>query len=331
MNLHQYWWPVAESVRLRGSPLARMVLGIPIVLFREERGAVAALLDRCPHRHVPLSAGRVQKSQLVCCYHGWRFDRDGVCVGVPGLAAGAAQTKPIVPAFAVCEAQKLIWINLESSEPKPASSVPSQVDDEVDRFILAGEVESTIPLASENFLDGTHTHFVHTGSVRRDEKRKLVKAQVRQIPDGIEAEYGNEASQSGWISRMLERDRVSSFGRFRLPGIAEIEYRGRSGMTLKITAYLTPKNESSLYTHAVVMTPRGLLPASVKSVILRRLFNRIFSQDRDVLALQQRNRLSHADAEFVDSPLDLLGPSIRRLMNGEPLDPGVERTQDLWI
>ena len=37
-------------------------------------GSVVAMLDRCPHRDIPLSGGVVRDGTLVCPGHFWRFD-----------------------------------------------------------------------------------------------------------------------------------------------------------------------------------------------------------------------------------------------------------------
>ena len=82
------WFIVAMSRELKKKPLARMLMGIPLVLFRDGEGKPGALLDRCPHRNVPLSLGRVapESGQLECAYHGWRFDRGGACRFIPVAA-----------------------------------------------------------------------------------------------------------------------------------------------------------------------------------------------------------------------------------------------------
>ena len=41
------------------APLARTLLGEPVVLFRTGDGTPAALEDRCCHRQLPLSMGEV--------------------------------------------------------------------------------------------------------------------------------------------------------------------------------------------------------------------------------------------------------------------------------
>src|SRR6185437_13083032 len=69
------WYVACTSAELGEQPLARMVLGVPLVLFRGP--AASALLDRCPHRNVPLSLGSVDHGELKCRYHGWRFNAGG--------------------------------------------------------------------------------------------------------------------------------------------------------------------------------------------------------------------------------------------------------------
>src|SRR5881396_70470 len=60
-----------------GGPIARVVNGVPLVLYRDSAGRAVALEDRCPHKNVALSIGRVQGDTLQCRYHGWRFDATG--------------------------------------------------------------------------------------------------------------------------------------------------------------------------------------------------------------------------------------------------------------
>lgn len=43
--------------------------------------------DFCPHRLAPLSEGRVEADgQLLCAYHGWRFDSTGKCTDLPQVS-----------------------------------------------------------------------------------------------------------------------------------------------------------------------------------------------------------------------------------------------------
>src|SRR5579871_4337670 len=80
VHLRGHWFIAATSRELRRKPLATTLFGTPIVLFRDHAGKPGALIDRCPHRNVPLSLGQVaEDGTLRCSYHGWRFDTEGAC------------------------------------------------------------------------------------------------------------------------------------------------------------------------------------------------------------------------------------------------------------
>ena len=86
--LREAWYYALASRRLkRRAMLAKTMLGEPILLLRDAAGTPFALRDLCPHRAMPLSAGRFDGREIACCYHGWRFDPLGRCVAIPALGA----------------------------------------------------------------------------------------------------------------------------------------------------------------------------------------------------------------------------------------------------
>src|SRR5262249_36987953 len=73
--LREAWYYAAAGRRLkRGAVLAKVMLGEPLLIGRDRSGVPFALRDICPHRGMPLSAGRFDGQEIECCYHGWRFD-----------------------------------------------------------------------------------------------------------------------------------------------------------------------------------------------------------------------------------------------------------------
>src|SRR5689334_24162962 len=89
--LREVWYYAAPGRRLRrGEMLARVMLGEPLLLGRDVAGEVFALRDLCPHRGMPLSAGRFDGHHIECCYHGWRFGTNGHCTFIPSLVPGQA-------------------------------------------------------------------------------------------------------------------------------------------------------------------------------------------------------------------------------------------------
>ena len=89
------WYLGCLSAELRpGEQVRRIVIGQPIVLARTEAGEVFALRDICPHRLVPLSAGRQVETNgeaTLECPHDARLDGDP---DVPVPEFGALPEKP---------------------------------------------------------------------------------------------------------------------------------------------------------------------------------------------------------------------------------------------
>jgi nitrite reductase/ring-hydroxylating ferredoxin subunit len=82
--IRDQWYVIAFSNEVQiGRPFVRKCMDEPVLLFRDSSGQVAALYDRCPHRGVPLSQGRVVSDRIECAYHGFQFDRTGRCVLIP--------------------------------------------------------------------------------------------------------------------------------------------------------------------------------------------------------------------------------------------------------
>src|SRR5260370_34530718 len=56
----------------------------PLVMWRTAAGGVVAFDERCCHKRMPLSQGRlIESDPLECAYHGPCYDAVGPCVRVP--------------------------------------------------------------------------------------------------------------------------------------------------------------------------------------------------------------------------------------------------------
>ena len=77
--LRRYWHPVAIAADLTPDSPTKFVriLGEDLVLFKTTTGEVGLLNDRCSHRGVSLSYGRVEERGIACAYHGWLYDTKG--------------------------------------------------------------------------------------------------------------------------------------------------------------------------------------------------------------------------------------------------------------
>jgi len=321
-GLENQWFIACRSSQLRGRPLARTVLGQPVVLFRSSGGQAAALVDRCPHRNVPLSQGRVRGERLACPYHGWEFDGQGVCRAVPGLAEEDDAVQPEARnAAAVPTTEQDGWVWMYHGASAPAGPPPRFAHlGEAGYAAFSGEasLEAALPDALENFLDGTHTHFVHTGLIRSNAKRKPVTAIVRRGAASVEAEYPDEGQQSGIISRLFGAGVDDVFGRFCLPSTAQLEYRAGGQLKLLISLCFTPIDDTQqrLFALAVGRAPARL--GALAAPLITLFFWQALRQDQRILRLQADNLRRFGEARYAYTPLDLLGPHILRLLKHGP-------------
>jgi phenylpropionate dioxygenase-like ring-hydroxylating dioxygenase large terminal subunit len=316
-SLPHQWFIACRSEALRGSPLAARLQGHPLVLFRDRAGRAAALEDRCPHRNVPLSAGRVRDGDLECAYHGWRFDGGGACIAVPGLDAPPSARAAHAAAFACREQDGYVWVySTPVVEPRRAPfAFPHQDDARYATVRQEFEVESTLLAALENTLDVPHTAFLHRGLFRTGRRRNAVDVVVRRWADRCEAEYVGEPRPGGLVGRLLapRGGVVSHFDRFLLPSIAQVEYRLGDASHVVVTSAMTPLDDFHTRLFSAV-TFRLPLPAAVVRRVLTPVATRIFAQDARILALQTENVRRFGGERFASTELDVLGPQIWKLL-----------------
>jgi nitrite reductase/ring-hydroxylating ferredoxin subunit len=107
------WWPVALSADLGDKPIAVRLSEVNLALYRDDSGTARSVLDRCPHRRMPLSLGRITDDGLIQCgYHGWSFNGAGSCARIPNFRPGERPSGRItVDAYAIAERAGMILIH----------------------------------------------------------------------------------------------------------------------------------------------------------------------------------------------------------------------------
>ena len=125
------WHPILPAHMLDAGVrlVATRVLGQDLVAWRSSAGVAQVWHDRCPHRGVHLSLGRLIDGRLSCAYHGWEFAPDtGRCEVIPALADLARVPGQVgARTCAATEAQQMVWVRLESDPRAPASAAPADL------------------------------------------------------------------------------------------------------------------------------------------------------------------------------------------------------------
>ena len=311
------WYPLCRSETLGRKPVAASLFGAPVVLFRAGAGEPAALVDRCPHRNVPLSLGKVKGDCLQCAYHGWEFDRDGQCRAVPGLVGDVRARERRAASHATRDAQGFVWVyGRADSAPAGAPYAFPHVGEP--GWTTAREtldVDASLHAVAENALDVPHTAFLHGGLFRNENRaRREIEVVVRRSADRVEAEYVGESRPPGVVARLLapRGGDVVHFDRFILPSVAQVEYRlGDSGLC--ISAALAPLDDYRTRL-CVAFSYRLPVPGWLVRPVLRRFAMRIFRQDARMLARQTETIRRFGEENYKFTEIDVLGVEIFDLL-----------------
>ena len=159
-----------------------------LVLYRTDDG-VAHLADAyCPHLGAHLGyGGRVEGCEMVCPYHGWRWNSDGSNALAPSEGK-ASSTRRIMKQWEVVETNGIIWTWHDALGRPPLWPAPEERRHE-DDFLPAypactfvwenARVRPQYP--AENTVDLDHLIFVHRNGLLPVTDRK-----AEQLPEFIE-------------------------------------------------------------------------------------------------------------------------------------------------
>jgi len=174
--IRNQWYVVLDSKQVKDKPVGVKRLGEKLVFWRDSKHKVRCAFDRCPHRGVALSLGKVHKNHLQCPFHGFEFDSNGQCVLIP--AEGRSTQPPAamrLNSYPTYEAHGFIWVWW--GDKAPADLEPPHFFDNIDeRFFYGSAIDpwkAHYSRVIENQLDVAHLPFVHHNTIGRG-NRKLV-------------------------------------------------------------------------------------------------------------------------------------------------------------
>lgn len=333
MFLRNAWYVAAWDTEIGSEPLARTLLGEPVVLFRTADGAPVALEDRCCHRQLPLSKGKVIGEEIQCGYHGLRFDRQGRCTQVPGQAS--IPPNAAVRSFRLCERWRWIWIWMGDPQLADEGAIPDWwFMDHADWKLVPGNAGRPIHtkcnyrLIIDNLLDLSHLGYVHPDTIGNEAVVKFpVKTEreadrvrmTRMMPDVAPPPFHRMA---GGFQGNVDRWMIVEAA---LPGLidvdvgsAEIARGALQGDRLQGIAYHAlnvPTPETETTTHFFYGHARLFQPDSAEmDEVYRRDFYRIFMEDVTIVEAQQASMDKAPTAQWLDINVDAPGLAMRALL-----------------
>jgi phenylpropionate dioxygenase-like ring-hydroxylating dioxygenase large terminal subunit len=191
--LRDLWYLAALSRDVRAGKLRReMLLGEPVLIGRSKTGEAFALRDICPHRGVPLSAGKMLGTNTVeCPYHGWQFRPDGVCAAIPSLVDGQEMdpTRIRVRSYPLREQDGLLWVYMsalgrESAAPRGEPPRVPMKNARAPGFVERQMFPCGIDHAVIGLMDPAHGPYVHSHWWWHRKPREKAK-RYEPLPNGF--------------------------------------------------------------------------------------------------------------------------------------------------
>lgn len=275
----------------------------PVVLVRSA-DAIRAYEDFCPHRGAPLSKGFAKDGVLTCSYHGWEFHPDGKnkCVPVKDATVDCALT-----VIHVQVRYGIIWIS------KHADAVLPALSDETPAFTLNGKIHAGILNTLENFLEGSHTHYVHDGLVRsKKAARQKIEATLIPSETGFSVHYQTEPPK-GLITFLTPArfKNMRAVSTYIYPNISVLEYRNDSNkLVARIEGILSEQRTKTNYLARIYLHVGFLTPLA--TWIAKPIFKKIIHQDKVILELQQKNLQRFKQQRFVSDETDAVGCELQK-------------------
>lgn len=168
MFLRNSWYVFGWKHELASpqAPVGRIIIGEPVVVWRDSEGTLHALEDRCPHRHAPLSVGQVEGGLLRCMYHGLAFDGSGRCVAAPLQSTPPNASVRVYP---IVEKDSWLWVWMGDPARADEALIPDAHGIENPLRPMRSnsiEYDAHYQLLHDNLCDLSHVDFVHSTTLQ---------------------------------------------------------------------------------------------------------------------------------------------------------------------
>ncbi len=340
--LKNYWYVAAKSDEVSGKkPIRRMILAVPLVLWRSKNREIAVMLDRCNHRNAPLSEGKIIDDCVVCPYHGWTYNPDGQCVNIP--SEGPEQHRipnKKVQSFPVKEQYGLIWVWMgdDIAPDKELFSMPKWNEKGWKNYYMVTRFSNNVTDLIENFMDVPHTVYVHKGWFR-DRKQICIKTQVERTGDSVLVSYDQPNDSIGFSSWIVNPKKLplKHTDNFYMPNVTRVDYvYGEEERAFIITSTCTPVRPFETIVYTLISYKLGWLNPLAK-LFLPAYTKKVIDQDVWIMDIHGKNIQHFKTQDYKSTQVDTMHLYIESLRNwaesggvGKEPQP-IKKEMEFWI
>ena len=281
------WYVIGKKTDfLKNRPKKVQVWNTNYVVWRNENGSIIALDDACPHKGAALSAGKICDNNIVCPYHGYEFNDEGILTNVPGICF---KPSPVYDVKKYNTIEKNGWVYLNTQYVNELSQVNSTAasiynEPEIDQGCavvhLDMEYKCYSRILSENSLDIMHIAFVHTfGNKARPNPTKEIPPRLVG-PNHYKSTYYYEAGEDSIAKKVFGVKDLIIENEFILPHttVARVKF-GDQVSTVITFALPLGDNKSRLF----VKTYRNFWDNQVGYAITKNTMYNTMLQDKLVV------------------------------------------------
>lgn len=196
--LSSHWYPVARIQDVSTTPQRVTLLDVNMALYKTESGEIHLVRDICPHRGVPLTKGWVDGDDIVCPYHGLRYNTEGKCTQIPAqpeltkISDRFSLTK-----FPVVQRYGLIWTSIHGRDIAKANiPILDTWDHAEHQSILPPFVDigGSSGRQLEGFIDVAHFAWVHHNAFANSDNPIVPKYRTERTDYGLKTVYISNVS-----------------------------------------------------------------------------------------------------------------------------------------
>jgi vanillate O-demethylase monooxygenase subunit len=334
MFLKNAWYVACQAYEITEKPLGRKICNESMVFYKNTEGKVVAVQDFCPHRGAPLSLGRVCNGQLVCGYHGLVMGCDGHTINMPGHQV--RNFEPI-KSYAVIERYGFVWVwPGDQSKVDPAQMPVFEWFDNPEWAYGGGlyHIACDYRLMIDNLMDLTHETYVHSTSIGQLEIDETPSRTVTEgnsvttsrFMEGIKAppfwkmamranDLDDDATVDRWqICKFTPPSHVLIEVGVALAGKGGYHADPKDKAYSVVVDFITPETETSI--HYFWGMVRQFKPDDQElTAKIREGQGKIFSEDLQMLEMQQKNLLAFPERKLKILSIDAGGVMSRRVID----------------
>jgi vanillate monooxygenase len=306
MFLKNHWYAAAFSDEIKQEILARTILDNELVMYRTADGAPVVLEDRCAHRDLPLSMGKLVGDDLQCGYHGLVYDQCGRCIRVPGQKSVPPSAR--VRSFPSVERHGFIWVWTGDAEAADPDLLPdyAMVDDtRLLRTKFHVLLNCNYQLHIDNLLDLSHIAYVHdttTGNRDIGEKTDITTERIGNTVHVIRRQSAvappETFRQFGGFTGLVDMWQVTEFNpptyvhlsygsaATGVMDVADRDIWSHGEWGFEVFQGVTPETERTSHQMRYIVVEPGNVDAAAFAELCRQ-FDQISMEDAPVLARQQ--------------------------------------------